>query len=111
MTIHRPGGLVEQDLSHSVIGAFYKVHRTLGFGFLEEVYKAALDVELRRRGHVVQREVWVEIVYEGVPIAQNRIDIIVDHRLIVEVKASERLHKDAVRQLFNYLRATDLEVG
>jgi GxxExxY protein len=111
MAILRPGGLLEERLTESVIGAFYHVHRTLGFGFLEHVYAAALAMELRNRGHRVDRELGVTIWYEGVEIAHQRVDMVVDGKLILEIKAVERLHPDALRQLRNYLRATNIEVG
>jgi len=103
--------LIEERLSHSVIGAFYAVHKKLGFGFLEHVYANALEVELRARGHRVAREFQVSIYYDGVEISHQRLDMVVDERLAVETKSTERLHKDAGRQLYNYLRATSLEVG
>jgi GxxExxY protein len=111
MTMRRHDGLIEEELTHTVIGAFFAVHRTLGFGFLEQIYASALEVELTARGHRVGREVEVVIRYDGVPIGRQRLDMIVDDRVIVEIKSSERLHKDAGRQLYNYLRATSLEVG
>jgi GxxExxY protein len=111
MPIRRPGGLLDERLSHSVIGAFFAVHRTLGFGFLEQVYAPALELELRERGHRVAREAGVVIRYAGVEIAHQRLDMIVDEKLIVEIKATEKLHADATRQLYNYLRATNLEIG
>ena len=103
--------LVEERLTRSVIGSFYSVHRALGFGFLEHVYANALDVELRSRGHDVAREFGVTIHYGGIEIAHQRLDMVVDERVVVEIKAGETLHQDATRQLFNYLRATRLEVG
>ena len=111
MTIRRPGGLLEEDLTGSVIGAFYTVHRELGFGFLEHVYQAALEIELRERGHEVARQFGVAVRYRGVEIAHQRLDMVVDHRLVVEIKSTERLHPDAERQLLGYLRATTLQVG
>jgi GxxExxY protein len=111
MPIHRPGGLIEEQLTYSVIGSFLHVYNRLGFGFLEHVYAAALELELRKRGHDVAREFSVEVRYDGVPIARQRLDMVVDQRLIVEIKATEKLHKDAIRQLFNYLRATALDIG
>lgn len=111
MTIRRPGGLLEEALTHAIIGAFFDVHRKLGFGFLEHVYQCAMEMELRKRKHAVVRECAVTICYDGVPIAQQRLDMIVDGRVVVEIKATERLHRDAARQLYNYLRATRLEVG
>ncbi len=107
-----PGhALLEERLSHSVIGAFYDVYNQLGFGFLESVYASALQLELLQRGHRVVREFDVTVRYSNVAIAHQRLDMVVDERLIVEIKATERLHRDAGRQLYNYLRATNLEVG
>lgn len=103
--------MLEQPLSYDIIGAFFKVHRTLGFGFMEHVYSAALDLELRKRGHRMTREFGVPVYYEGVEIARQRLDLVVDERIVLEIKATERLHRDATRQLYNYLRATNLEVG
>ena len=103
--------LVEEKLTHSVIGAFYEVYNTLGFGFLEHVYRGALEMELRARGHQVGREVGVVVLYKGVEVAVQRIDILVDEKLIVEVKSTLDLHAAAQRQLYSYLRATRLQVG
>lgn len=111
MAIRRAGGLIEEGLTHSVIGAFFTVHRKLGFGFLEHVYAAALEVELRNRGHRVAREYGVTILYDGVVISSQRLDMVVDAKLVVEIKATEKLHTDAGRQLYNYLRGSNLEVG
>lgn len=111
MAMGRPGGLIEEELTYSVIGAFFAVHRKLGFGFLEQIFAAALELELTARGHRVAREFEVIIKYDGVPIGRQRLDMVVDDKVIVEIKSPERLHKDAGRQLYNYLRATTLEVG
>jgi GxxExxY protein len=105
------GDLVEARLAHSVIGAFYEVFNVLGFGFLEHLYSEALSRELVTRGHVVSREVSVRISYKGEIIGIQRLDMIVDDKLIVEIKAASVLHQDATRQVFNYLRATNLELG
>ena len=103
--------LIEEQLTRSVIGAFYAVYNTLGFGFLEQVYMMALERELHARGHVVGREVYVPISYDGTVIARQRIDMIVDGLLIIEAKSTHDLHKSAARQVYNYLRATRLQVG
>ena len=103
--------LIEEALSHSVIGAFFEVYNTLGFGFLEEIYVRSLASELRKRGHSVRREVQVSVRYKGELIGFQRLDMIVDEKLVVETKSTYELHKAAPRQLFNYLRATGLEVG
>lgn len=94
-----------------MIGAFYEVYNTLGFGFLEHIYVMALERELRSRGHLVRREVGVCVMYKGEELAYQRLDMIIDDKLIVEVKSTYELHKGANRQVYNYLRATNLEVG
>jgi GxxExxY protein len=105
------GQLIEEALTGSVIGAFYEVYNTLGFGFLESIYVTALERELVARGHSVGREVPIRVRYKGEELGLQRIDMLVDEKLIVEVKSTYELHKAAPRQVFNYLRATNLEVG
>jgi GxxExxY protein len=103
--------LIEERLTESIIGAFYRVYRSLGFGFLEHVYVLALERELRSRGHRVAREVSVDIMYNGEELCTQRLDMVVDDRVVVETKSTYELHPAAQRQLFNYLRASRLEVG
>jgi GxxExxY protein len=103
--------LYQGELTHSVIGAFYEVHNNLGFGFLERFYVMALERELLERGHTVAREVSVNVCYKGQELGSQRLDLIVDERLVIETKAATELHKSATRQLYNYLRATNLELG
>jgi GxxExxY protein len=103
--------LYEGKLTHSVIGAFYEVHNNLGFGFLERFYVMALERELLQRGHRVAREVSVNVFYKGQELGSQRLDLIVNERLVIETKAASELHKSATRQLYNYLKATNLELG
>jgi GxxExxY protein len=103
--------LIEEKLTQSIIGAFYSVYRTLGFGFLEHVYVLALERELRERGHRVAREMSVNVMYKGEELCTQRLDMIVDEKVVVETKSTYELHPAAQRQLYNYLRATKLEVG
>jgi len=103
--------LIHERLSYSVVGAFFEVYYTLGFGFLEHVYVACLIRELRSRGHDVGREVSVPVLYKGEEVARQRLDMIVDQKLVVETKSTRTLHDGAVRQVSNYLRATNLELG
>ena len=103
--------LVQEKLTESVIGAFYAVYNELGFGFLEHVYVMAFERELRARGHQVARDVSVWIRYRGELLCEQRLDMIVDGVLVIEVKATAQLAKIAPRQLYNYLKATHLEVG
>ena len=103
--------LKHERLTHSVIGAFFEVYNTLGCGFLEQIYLGALALELRERGHFVDREVQVRVHYKGVEIGWQRLDMIVDGMLVVEVKSTTELHASARRQLRNYLCATRLDLG
>ena len=103
--------LIQERLTRSVIEAFFEVYNTLGYGFLEHIYASALERELTNRGHQVRREVGVCVMHKGDELAYQRIDMIVDGKLIIEIKSTYELHKGANRQLFNYLRATNLEVG
>lgn len=94
-----------------MIGAFFTVYNRLGYGYLERLYVMALERELRARNHDVGREVGVTVVYDGQVLGQQRLDMVVDSKLVVEVKSTERLHPSARRQLFNYLKSTRLELG
>lgn len=107
----RQGELIEAALSKSVIGAFFEVYNTLGYGFLEHLYVLAIERELLARGHRVGREVGVRVMYKGEELGCQRLDVIVDDKLVVEIKSTQELHKSATRQLFNYLHATNLEIG
>jgi GxxExxY protein len=103
--------LAEAPLTRSIIGAFFEVDNTLGYGFLEHGYKLALERELISLGHRVGRDVGVFVLYKGDVLTEQRIDMIVDGRVIVAVKATAQLPPFAQRQLYNYVRATRLEVG
>src|ERR1043166_4265305 len=101
----------EEELTRAVIGAFYRVYNALGFGFLESVYRLALARVLTRMGHKVALEVKVPVYFEGELLTRQRVDMIIDDKVVIEIKSTERLHPQAPRQLFNYLRSTNLEVG
>ena len=103
--------LIEGDTTEAIIGSFYEVYNTLGFGFLEHIYVMALERELIARGHHVEREVAVRVMYKGDELSNQRLDMIVDGKVIVETKSTLELHKSARRQVYNYLNATNLEVG
>jgi GxxExxY protein len=103
--------LLESDLSRSIISAFYAVYTYFGYGLAESVYSGALVYELRRRGHTVVRELLVQVRYHDRVVAWQRLDMVVDGKVIVEIKATEKLPPYAARQVFNYLRATRYEIG
>jgi GxxExxY protein len=103
--------LLHEELTHSVIAAFYEVYNTLGSGFLEGLYLTALERELLKRGHKVSRELAVRVTYKGEELGSQRLDMVVDDVLVIEAKSTHALHPSASRQLYNYLRATNLELG
>jgi len=103
--------LLESELSRSIIGAFYTVYNYFGYGLAESVYTGGLEYELTRRGHSVDREVSVQVRYEDRVVAWQRLDMVVDGKVIIEIKATERLPPYASRQIFNYLRATRYQIG
>lgn len=109
--MRREGWLREEKRCHSVIGGFYASYNHFGPGFLESVYAGGLEKELIARGHHVVREASIQVFYKGEPVAWQRVDFIIDQRIILELKAGPVLHPIAVRQLYNYLRAAGLEVG
>lgn len=103
--------LLYQELTKSILACFYAVYDSLGYGFLENVYCAALALELRRRGHKVSREVLTPVYYRSAQVARYRMDFVVDDVVVIEVKSTEVLNPNDIRQLLNYLRATPFTVG
>lgn len=104
-------GLIEEELTRAVIGAFFEVYNTLGFGFLESVYVAAMERELAGLGLQVSTHVSYRVMYKGEPIATHRMDMVVEGRVVLELKSTTLLHPSALRQLQNYLKGTNIEVG
>ena len=107
----REDGLLHEDLTRSIIGGFFDVYGELGFGFLESVYSAALEIVLRERGHRVRREVSVTVYFRRQPISRQRIDMIVDNKVIVENKSTRLLSPADFQQIQGYVTSTKLEVG
>ena len=106
-----PGKLIEEGLTKEVIGCFYEVYDEVGFGFLENVHTKALVKEMRWKGLNPLREFEATVDYKGEPLCSYRLDLVVNDKLIVEVKSTEVLPPTSMRQLCNYLRATKFEVG
>lgn len=99
------------ELATAVIGAALEVHRTLGPGFLEQVYESALCVELRLRGIPFVRQPSVEVAYKGEAVGEGRLDLLVGGRLIVELKSVDVLLALHTAQVLAYLRATGHRLG
>ena len=104
--------MTHNDLSSLVIKAAITVHRALGPGLLESVYQVCLLAELKSMGLRVQEQVAVPIVYRGERLANDlRIDLLVEDRVIVEIKAVEELHPIHTAQLLTYLKLTNKKLG
>jgi GxxExxY protein len=86
---HRTRAFLPRSNRWTVIGGFFEVYTHLGYGLLETVYAAALRRELESRGLRVEREVWIDVLYKGDAIAKQRIDMIINDCVIVEIKATE----------------------
>lgn len=99
------------DITEKIIQAFYKVYNTLGFGFLEKVYENAMFIELRAMGLLVEKQRRVRVFYKGQEVGDYFADLIVNEKVIIELKASEALGEEHEYQLINYLKATEIEVG
>ena len=100
-----------EKLCYDVIGAAMRVHSYFGDGYLEEVYKNALLVELKKLGFEVQAEVAIPVDYHGIRVGDYRADIIVESCLILELKAVTALNKRHEAQVVNYLTATGINDG
>jgi len=90
--------MIQEELSKQVIGAFYKVYNTLGYGFLEKVYERAMCIELRKSGFKVESQKPINVFYEDENVGDYFADIVVNDTLIVELKAAEGLAEEHENQ-------------
>jgi GxxExxY protein len=100
-----------ETLTDTIICCFYIVYNRLGYGFLEKVYENSLLIELEKSGHSATRQYPVSVRYDGQVVGEYFADIMVDDKVIVEVKAGKTLLPEHGAQLLNYLKGTDIEVG
>ena len=100
-----------RELTDAIICCFYTVYNTLGYGFLEKVYENALLAELEIRGISALAQSPISVFYGNRQVGEYFADILVDNKVIVEVKAVKNLAPEHEAQLLNYLKATDVEVG
>lgn len=100
-----------KELTSDIINAAYTIHNILGFGFLEKVYQNALLIELRKREIKVESEKPIKVLYNGQVVGDYIADIVVENKVILELKAVKALQEIHEVQLVNYLKATGIEVG
>jgi len=101
----------EDPLTRTVIQSIIRVHQTLGPGFLESIYRRALVIDLQRAKLQVETAKEIVIYYDGEEVGRHRLDLLVEQRLIIEMKTVEDLSQAHYAQLRSYLRATGLPVG
>lgn len=103
--------LLYSEITGEIIKAFYKVYNTLGYGFLEKVYENALAFELEANNLRVETQLPIKVYYNSREVGEYFADIIVEGKVIVEIKTAVAIDKAHESQLLNYLKATEIEVG
>jgi len=103
--------MLHEELTDNIIGAYYEVYNTLGYGFLEQVYQNAMFKELSHRGLHCDCQKHIDVFYKGELVGFYVPDIIVENSVILELKALRDITGDETAQILNYLKATDKDVG
>jgi len=106
-----PPAYPHRELTEHIIGAAYEVHNQLGSGFLEKVYETALSHELKTRGIHSVSQAEITVCYKGLAVGSYYGDLVVDGKVLCEIKAVERLIPAHEAQLLNYLKATGIKIG
>lgn len=102
---------LHSDITDKLIKIFYKVYSKLGYGFLERVYENAMFIELQKTGLIIKRQSPIKVYYDDLQVGLYFADLLIDDKVIVELKAAEGLCEEHETQLINYLKATEIEVG
>ncbi len=104
--------MIENKISEIVFDAGMKIHRTLGIGLYENVYEECLIYELKKRGLNVDSQKNIDIEYEELKICKAfRVDLLIENKVIIEIKAVQEINDYHFFQLLNYLRITDIKLG
>jgi GxxExxY protein len=103
--------IIEKELSYQIVQAGYEVFNDLGPGFGEEIYENAMVVVLQRHTHVVEQQKRVKVYFQGVEVGLHKIDLVVDGRVILELKAVSEIALIHRQQALAYLKATGLELA
>ncbi|NCW44129.1 MAG: GxxExxY protein [Gemmatimonadaceae bacterium] len=104
--------MTDDDITDIIIGQAIRIHRLLGPGLFEQVYESALAISLEKQGLGVARQVVLPIEFEGVTLdVAYRLDMLIEDRVILEIKAQEKSHPVHARQLLTYLRLKKRRVG
>jgi GxxExxY protein len=99
------------ELTEIIIKAFFNVYNSLGYGFLEKVYENSMMIELQSLGLNCEKQKPISVFYKSTQVGEYFADIIVEDKVILELKAAEGIIEEHEAQLLNYLKATEIEVG
>jgi GxxExxY protein len=102
--------LLHQEITDKVLKSYYNVYDTLGYGFLEKVYENSLVIELQDNNLSVKQQVQIPVYYKEQNVGNYFADLLVDNKIIIELKACELIVEEHETQLLNYLKATNYEV-
>ncbi|HZK43156.1 MAG TPA: GxxExxY protein [Syntrophomonadaceae bacterium] len=102
---------LHSELTEQIISCAYKVHKELGVGFLEKVYENSLYIEIQEQGLKVKRQELIKVYYKNKIVGEYYADLLIEDKVIVEVKAISELIRVHETQLINYLKATGIEIG
>lgn len=103
--------LLHEKITQAIIGAAFEVYNNLGYGFLEKVYKLAMQVEMLERGHTCETEKRLIVKYKNVIVGEYYADLSVDDSVLVELKIAKELNPNDKPQLLNELKAANQKVG
>jgi len=104
-------GLLHAETTEAIIKSFYHVYNTLGCGFLEKVYENSMRVSLRKSGYAVQQQFPIDVTFEEENVGEYFADLLIDNKVVIELKAAQAISPDNEAQLLNYLKATGHQVG
>jgi GxxExxY protein len=102
---------LHKELSAEIIKCFYKVYNKLGYGFLEKVYENSLKIELEKSGLGVEKQKSIKVYYDNQLVGEYFADLVIENKIVLELKAAASLCEEHEIQLLNYLKATEFEIG
>lgn len=103
--------LAHEEITEKVIGIFYDVYNELGHGFLEAVYRESMVVALRQARLNVEKEVLLPVYFRGVTVGEYRADLVVENKVVVELKTARAIDSTHEAQTLHYLKSTDMEIA
>lgn len=104
-------GLLHKNITDDILKVYFDIYNHLGYGFLEKVYQNAMYFELQKKRYKVEAQKSIKVYFKGQLIGEYYADLLIEDKIIIELKACELLMNAYVAQLMNYLKATSIEVG